>query len=111
VPPVDAYSLRLVSARELYDPLVVSVARAAHLAGLPRAAALRVHPSELERLGVADGHTVHVTSARATVTVHVTGDPGVPRGAAVLPFNLTAPGAAELIDASAPVTDVRLERA
>ncbi len=110
-PSVDAYSLRLVSGRELYDPLAVSVARAPHLAGLPRPAGLRVNPSELERLGVADGHNVHVTSARATVTLKVIGDPRVPRGTAVLPFNLTAPGAAELIDADALVTDVRLERA
>jgi NADH-quinone oxidoreductase subunit G len=110
-PPVDAYSLRLVSGRELYDPLAVTVAKTPHLAGLPRAATLRVNPFELERLGVTSGQNVHVTSSRATVTLKVAGDPGVPRGTATLPFNAVTPGAAELIDASAPVTDVRLERA
>jgi formylmethanofuran dehydrogenase subunit D len=110
-PPVDAYSLRLVSGRELYDPLVVSVAKTAHLAGLPRVGALHLNPLELERLGVPSGQNVHATSARGTVTLKVVADPGVPRGAASLPFNVVSPGAAELIDVSAAVTDVRLERA
>ncbi|HZQ58220.1 MAG TPA: NADH-quinone oxidoreductase subunit NuoG [Acidimicrobiales bacterium] len=110
-PPVDAYSLRLVSGRELYDPLAVSVAKTPVLAGLSRPAALRVNPFELERLGVPSGHNVHVTSSRGTFTLKVVGDDAVPRGTATLPFNAATPGAAELIDASAPVTDVRLERA
>jgi len=110
-PAVDAYSLRLVSGRELYDPLAVSVAHTPHLAGLARPAGLRVNPQELERLGVASGQPVHLTSARATVTVPVVADPGVPRGTASLPFNAGTPGAAELIDVSEVVTDIRLERA
>jgi len=110
-PPVDAYALRLVSGRELYDPLAVSVAKTPILAGLSRPAALHVNPFELERLGVPSGHNVHVTSSRGTFTLKVVGDDAVPRGTATLPFNAATPGAAELIDESAPVTDVRLERA
>jgi len=109
-PPRDAYSLRLVSGRDLYDPLVVSVSRTPHLAGLARPAALGVNPFELERLGVDDGGTVLLTSARGAVAVTAVADPAVPRGTARLGFNLASPGAAELIDAAAAVTDVRLER-
>jgi hypothetical protein len=36
-------------------------------------------------------------------------DPGVPIGSASVAFNTPDGGAADLIDASAPVTDVRLE--
>jgi hypothetical protein len=36
-------------------------------------------------------------------------DTGVPRGVASLLFNLPGDGVAELIDATEPVTDVRLE--
>ena len=77
-PPRDAYSLRLVSGRDLYDPLVVSVSRTPHLAGLARPAALGVNPFELERLGVDDGGTVLLTSARGAVAVTAVADPAVP---------------------------------
>jgi NADH-quinone oxidoreductase subunit G len=110
VPPRDAYSLRLVSGRALYDPLVVSVARSRHLATLPKRASLRVNPFELERLGVASGQTVRLTSARGSVSLPALADGAVPRGTASLVFNLSIPGAAELIDSSLAVTEVRLER-
>jgi NADH-quinone oxidoreductase subunit G len=110
LPQRDAYSLRLVSGRALYDPLVVSVARSAHLAPLARRASVRVNPFELERLGVASGQTVRLSSARGSVSLPAVADGTVPRGTASLGFNLSTPGAAELIDASLPVTEVRLER-
>jgi NADH-quinone oxidoreductase subunit G len=110
VPQRDAYSLRLVSGRSLYDPLVVSVAKSPHLASLPRRASLRVNPFELERLGVASGQTVRLSSARGSVSLSAVADGTVPRGTASLVFNLSTPGAAELIDASLAVTEVRLER-
>jgi hypothetical protein len=39
----------------------------------------------------------------------VVADTGVPRGSASLDFNLPGEGAADLIDAFQPVTEVRLE--
>jgi len=68
-----------------------------------------VNPFELERLGVPDGGGVRVTSARTSVSLPVVGDPGLPRGSAALAFNVGPPGAADLIDAGAAVTDVRVE--
>jgi hypothetical protein len=59
---------------------------------------------------VASGQTVHLSSARASVTLPAVADAAIPRGTASLAFNLSTPGAAELIDDSAAVTEVRLER-
>ena len=36
-------------------------------------------------------------------------DSRIPRGSAALAFNLPGDGAADLIDATAPITDVRIE--
>jgi len=107
-PPVDAYSFRLVSGRALYDQSV-SVQKSPSLAGLARSVAVRVHPDELSRLGVTSGDRVRVTSTRTSLTMEARADPGVPRGSVAITFNLAGQGAADLIDATQPVTDVRLE--
>jgi NADH-quinone oxidoreductase subunit G len=108
LPQVDAYSLRLVAARKLYDAGTL-VQRSPSLAPLAPGEAVRVNPADLERLGVTAGDALRVTSSRTTLTLPAEADPGVPRGVAVLPFDQPGPGAADLIDVTAPVTDVRLE--
>ena len=50
-----------------------------------------------------------MSSSRASLVLDVAADPGVLRGSAVLAFNAPGDGAAELIDADQPVTDVRVE--
>jgi anaerobic selenocysteine-containing dehydrogenase len=108
-PPVlDAYSLRLVATRALYDDSV-SVRQSPSLAGLSRPLAVRLHPGELERIGVTSGGRVRISSNRTTLTVDAVADAGVPRGSAAVVFNLPGSGAADLIDAAAAVTDVRVE--
>ncbi|HTC85667.1 MAG TPA: molybdopterin dinucleotide binding domain-containing protein, partial [Candidatus Acidoferrum sp.] len=67
------------------------------------------HPGELERIGVTTGDRVRVTSNRTSMVLQAIADAGVPRGSAALEFNLTGIGAADLIDAGQPVTDVRVE--
>ena len=106
-PAIDAYSLRLVTARTLYD-LGTQVSMSPHLAGLAAAEALRVHPSHLDDLGVASGDRLDVQSARTTVVLPVVADAGVPPGVACLPFRQGG-AAAQLIDLASPVTDVRLQ--
>jgi NADH-quinone oxidoreductase subunit G len=108
-PKLDSYSLRLVSGRALYDGLTVSVSKTPHLSSLAQPTTLRVNPFELERLGVVSGGNVHLTSTRASFTLPAVADAALPRGSASLAFNLSVPGAAELIDATAAVTEVRLE--
>jgi anaerobic selenocysteine-containing dehydrogenase len=109
VPVLDAYSSRLVSGRSLYDAGQM-VARSPSLAALAAGPVLRVNPFLLSRLGVSDGDRVRVSSSRRSVILEIAGDPDVPRGAAVLPFNRPGEGAADLIDASQPLTEVRVER-
>jgi predicted molibdopterin-dependent oxidoreductase YjgC len=104
----DAYALRLVSGRKLYDAGRVSAASPS-LAPLAAGATLLVHPSDRDRIGIADGDEVQATSGRGSVVLPVSAAPGIPRGVAFLTFNQPGPGAGDLIDATAAVTDIRLE--
>ena len=121
-PPPDAYSLRLVAGRTLYGQGTL-VQRSPSLAPLAPAPVLRLHPSELERLGLPEGGQVRIRG-RASFVVEARPDAGVPRGSASLAFNAGAggrdaaglaspgervPGAGDLIDAGALVNDVRIE--
>jgi NADH-quinone oxidoreductase subunit G len=107
-PPVDAYSLRLVAVRALYDAGTL-VQRSPSLAPLAAPPCLRVHPADLGRMGVTTGARVRVSSSRTTLLLDVAADPNVLRGSAVLVFNAPGDGAAELIDAAHTVTDLRVE--
>jgi anaerobic selenocysteine-containing dehydrogenase len=108
-PRLDAYAVRLVSGRKLYDAgsIVQHCPSLAHLAPRTR---LRMSDHDLDRLGLRTGDRAKVSSPRASATIEVEVDPGLPRGSASLTFN--GPGdadAAELIDASQPVTELRVE--
>jgi anaerobic selenocysteine-containing dehydrogenase len=107
--PVDAYSLRLVAARTLYgsDRVVAASPSLARLA--EDGARLRVHPRDRDTLGVAEGDRVRVTTAHGSVELAVEDDPHTLQGTAFLASNRTGPGAGDLVDAAAPVTDLRVE--
>jgi NADH-quinone oxidoreductase subunit G len=107
-PPLDRYSLRLVVDRRLYDggTLVQACPSLAPLAPAPR---LRTNPAELARLGLRAGERVRVASARGSLVLEAEADPGIPEGVAALAANLPGNGAADLVDAAATTTDVRLE--
>jgi len=106
--PLDAYSLRLVAARKLYDEGTL-VGHATSLAKLAPGTILRVNPYDFDRIGVAAGARVRVRSSRSTLTAEIAADPGVPRGAASVVFNQPGLHVAALIDAAERVTDVRVE--
>jgi len=111
VPAVDGYKLRLVTTRKLYDDGTMTQASRS-LAGLAPAAELLLHPHDFDRLGVDAGAEVAVSNregGRGSITVPVRADAGVPRGAARLAYLQPGGHAAELIDATAVVTDVRVE--
>jgi len=108
IPAADAYSLRLVVSRKLYDAGTL-VQRSPSLAPLAAAGPLRVNPTDLERLGVAAGGEVRVTAKRTSLNLAVVGDPGVPRGVAQLAWNQPDDESPTLLDISASVTDVRVE--
>jgi predicted molibdopterin-dependent oxidoreductase YjgC len=108
-PRPDAYAVRLVTSRKLYDAGTL-VQHCPSLAALALETRLRVNPHDLSRLGLTTGDRAKVSSARASATVAVEADDGIPRGSASLTFN--EPGdveAANLIDATAPVTELRVE--
>jgi NADH-quinone oxidoreductase subunit G len=107
-PGRDAYALRLVTGRTLYERGRV-VTEAPALQRIERSHALRVHPSDAARIGVARGGRVKATSARGSQTLTVEPDPSMPPGVCRLDFTADGAGPALLIDASATVTDLRIE--
>ncbi len=107
-PGRDAYALRLVAGRSLYDGGRITMCTPA-LAPLRKDAALLVHPQDLARIGVDEGDSVRVTSSRATATLAVRTHGSVPAGTAQLFFGADGQGAAELIDTTTMVTDLRVE--
>jgi NADH-quinone oxidoreductase subunit G len=107
-PARDAYALRLVIGRALYDDGRL-VSETPLLERLVRDPELRVHPSDLARIGVDSGGQVKVTSTRGSQVVAVRSDVGVPAGIACMDFSADALGAALLVEAGRPVVDLRVE--
>jgi hypothetical protein len=70
---------------------------------------LLVSPRDRDRVGVDDGALVRVSSPATVLELPLRGDDSIPLGVASLAFNRAGPGAADLIDADATVTDLRLE--
>ena len=108
VPARDAYALRLVTGRTLYDG-GISVAASDSLSELVPEPVLLVNPQDRDRIGVEDGAEVRVTSARGSLTLPVRADIAIAPGTAYLPFNLPGAGVGELVDQGAGVTDLRVE--
>ncbi|HEX4867221.1 MAG TPA: NADH-quinone oxidoreductase subunit NuoG [Acidimicrobiales bacterium] len=108
-PAPDAYSLRLVATRKLYD-LGTAVQHSPSLAGLVTENAVHLHPHDFDRLGIDAGATVTLTAAAGSIQLPAVPDAHVPRGsAAVLAFQ-GSPAVGQLISAGTAVTDVRVER-
>ena len=108
VPHVDAYSLRLVSSRRMYDRGTL-VQHAPSLAGLAPSAVLALNSSDFQRVGVDPGAEVQVVSQVGEMTLPVVADPGIPRGTAVFGYNHPDLDVRALIDPDSVVTDVRIQ--
>jgi NADH-quinone oxidoreductase subunit G len=104
IPPVDAYGVRIVTSRYLYDhgEMVSRCPSLAPLAPPPRAA---LHPREGSRLGLSDGDPVVVRNGKGSVTLPIQLDPGTPEGVIFIPFPTSRP----LITADDRITEARLE--
>lgn len=112
-PGPDAYSLRLVAVRHLYDRGAAVEASPA-LRGLVESAVARVNPYDLDRIGAADGQDVRLRSERTMVVLRCAADPTVTRGTVCIGLNLDAPGVANrvatsFVTPSDLVTEVRME--
>jgi anaerobic selenocysteine-containing dehydrogenase len=107
-PPVDAYSLRLVAQRKLYDQGTL-VQHSPSLAPLAHPSTLRLHKWDFDHLGVAPGGRVKVISPKSSIMVDAVPDPAVPRGVAAMVANQAGPSPADLIDVTTPITEIRVE--
>jgi NADH-quinone oxidoreductase subunit G len=112
-PSHDAYSLRLVAARHLYDR-GAAVEASPSLRALVETATVRANPYDLDRIGASDGAEVTVRSSRATVVLRCVADATVTKGTVAVGLNLDAPGVADrvadrLMDLDSIVTEVRME--
>jgi NADH-quinone oxidoreductase subunit G len=86
-----------------------NVEKSPSLAGLATGAALHLHPLDLDRLGAPEGAQVKVISDRTSIVMKVVSDPSVQRNTAWAPWNQPGANIGELIDATRPVNDVRVE--
>ena len=105
----DAYSLRLVATRRLYDRGTL-VRHSGSLVGLAEGAVAWLNPYEFEKLGITSGDEARLTSARGQVLVPVRPSEAVPRGLVLLHVNQSGGRANALIDIHSPVTEIRVER-
>jgi len=110
LPAVDAYGLRLVATRTLYDRGTL-VAHSPSLAKLAGQASVRMNPADLARLGLEGGARVDVASPRTTLTLEALADPGVPAGSIAMHVNHDGADPADLIDVTSPVTTVQVSTA
>jgi NADH-quinone oxidoreductase subunit G len=112
-PAVDAYALRLVATRKLYD-LGAATQSSPSLAGLVSGSVVRINPYDFDRLGIQAGDAVTLTAAQGatpgSLTLDAHPDDAVPRGSAAV-YAHQGPAIGTLIDIAQPVTDVRVERA
>jgi NADH-quinone oxidoreductase subunit G len=106
----DSYSMRLIASRSLYDR-GAAVDAVPVLAGLVPESPLRVNPHDLDDLGVGAGGNVKVRMATASMVLAAVPDPSLPRKVVATDFNVPLAGGtvADLIDATSPVIELRLE--
>ena len=107
-PAVDAYSLRLVTYRKLFDQGTI-VQAAPSLAALAAGPAVYANPADLDRLGVSAADRVKITSARGSLATQVKPDATVPVGTIAMAAGQGDPSPSALIDATTAVTEVRVE--
>ena len=108
LPAVDAYGLRLVAHRTLYDRGTL-VSHSPSLRPLSPTAPLRMNETDLQRLGLSSGATVTVGAPTGKkVTLTAIADPGVPRGVAAMAVNHDGADPAEMIDITSPVTTIQV---
>jgi len=86
------------------------VSMAPSLAPLAAPPVVRLHPTDLERLGVASGGQVRLRASKLTVdSIEVEADPNQPRGTAGVPFNVPGLDTASLLSADEAVVEIAIE--
>ncbi len=108
-PVNDRYSLRLLTTRRMYDD-GTALRHSPASSGLAAPLELRLNPVDFDKIGVQTDTVVRVESARGHLDMPVQVDAGVPVGSAAVWWRTSGADCRPLIDASAMVTDVRVER-
>ena len=108
VPATAGGALRLVARRPMWDG-GVTVQRSPSLAGLHPELVLSLNPSDLAQVLPGGQGRVRVSTARGGTVLNAQADARVPRGTAVMAFNLPEGGAGALVDAAAEYTEVVVE--
>ncbi len=111
VPGRDAYGLALRVAPRLYDH-GVAVTGSPALAALVGPTVARLHPGDLDRLGLDTGGRLVVRGAGRTVELRVARDAQVPRGVLEVAFGALGDEGEDvnaLADPGAPITQVKVE--
>ncbi|HET8990942.1 MAG TPA: NADH-quinone oxidoreductase subunit NuoG [Acidimicrobiales bacterium] len=111
VPGRDAYGLALRVAPRLYDH-GVAVAGSPALAALVGPTEARLHPGDLDRLGLDTGGRLLVRGAGRTLELTVARDAQVPRGVLEVAFGALGDGGEDvnaLADPDAVITQVKVE--
>jgi len=104
----DSYSHRLVIDRTMYDQ-GTQTAHCPSIAGLSAPGRVRLNSHEAQRLGVAKGVRVRVSSKRASVEGTVEIDDRVARGVAAVAHNHEGIDVRSLIETDEVVTNIRIE--
>ncbi|WP_051062357.1 NADH-quinone oxidoreductase subunit NuoG [Ilumatobacter nonamiensis] len=104
----NSYDHRLVVGRKLYDR-AIGTAMSHSIAKLAPGAAIHLHPLDIDALGASVGDDLQLIGAQATAILPVAANHAVPRGIAWAPFNQDGSVIETLIDATASVTDVKIE--
>ncbi len=104
----NAYSLRLVVSRKLYDA-GSAISNCPSSAGLAAEQSLRISPADAAPLGIEDATRVTVTSPNGSLSVQALVDQSIPRGTAHLTHNLAGGDPSALVSASDAVCEIRVE--
>jgi NADH-quinone oxidoreductase subunit G len=106
----DAYSLRVVATKRLYDYGSLMSA-SPWLTGLVAEGVIGANPYDLDRLGATTGHEVRIVSSRGSFTRRVVADPMVTRGTLAVAARGNTEDEAQtlVIDAGVAVVEVRME--
>jgi len=108
VTPRSSYEFRLDVSRKLYDNAIGTMTSPS-IANLASGAKVIVNPLDLDRVGVANGANVRISSSHSSIILPVVSSVSVPRGVAVVPFNQPGADIRELIRRTDLTTDVRIE--
>jgi NADH-quinone oxidoreductase subunit G len=106
----DGRGLRLVATRTLWDAGTI-VTHSTGLADLAPEPTIGIPPDELERLGIAEGAPVRISSNKGTVVAPAQAEWGLAPGTVSIPWHVPGAAANTLIDATFAWTEVDLEPA